>query len=133
MQTRIAGTPPARRWVAAAIVFQLLVAVYGGYFGAGIGILMLSVLSLLGLPDIHQMNGLKSLFALCINGVAAGWFIFQGTVEWPKALVMLVGSILGGYGGAKGARMIGQRAVRRTVVVVGFVLTGVMLYKQLSK
>src|SRR5579863_9169315 len=82
-----------------AIVFQFFVALYGGYFGAGIGILMLAALSILGLTDIHQMNGLKNFFALCINGVAAIYFIAAHMVEWPYVLVMAVGAIAGGYGG----------------------------------
>ena len=75
-------------------------ALYGGYFGAGIGILMLAALSLMGHTDIHQMNGLKNLLATCINAVAAVYFMFAGLVSWPDALVMAVGAIVGGVGGA---------------------------------
>ena len=70
------------------VLFQMMVATYGGYFGAGIGILMLAALSLLGLTDIHQMNGLKTLFALCINVVATTYFIAVGLVELPVAATM---------------------------------------------
>jgi uncharacterized membrane protein YfcA len=104
------------------MLFQLGVGVYGGYFGAGIGILMLAALSLMGHTDIHQMNGLKSLLATCINAVAAGYFVFAGLVSWPDALVMAVGAIVGGVGGASMARRIGAGAVRRIVVVVGFAM-----------
>lgn len=103
-----------------AILFQFFVALYGGYFGAGIGILMLAALSILGLTDIHQMNGLKNFFALCINGVAAMYFVFAHMVQWPYVLVMAVGAIAGGVGGAGLARKIGRTAVRKVVVAIGF-------------
>jgi len=118
------------RWLAGAALFQFAVAVYGGYFGAGIGILMLTALSLLGLTDIHQMNGLKSLFAVCINVVAAVYFMAAGLVEWRVAGVMAAGAITGGYGGAGLARRLGPRFVRRTVVAIGFAMTISLLLKQ---
>ena len=77
----------SRQWFAGAILFQLLAALYGGYFGAGIGILMLAVLIILSLTDIHQMNGLKNFFALCINGVAALYFIWAQMVYWPDVII----------------------------------------------
>jgi uncharacterized membrane protein YfcA len=108
------------KWLICAMIFQLFVALYGGYFGAGIGILMLAALSILGLTDIHQMNGLKSFFALCINGVAALYFIAAGMVFWPDVLVMAMGAVAGGIGGAGVARRIGRTAVRRIVIAIGF-------------
>jgi uncharacterized protein len=123
--------PPlgGRRWVAAWL-FQLAVAVYGGYFGAGIGILMLAVLGFLGLADIHAMNGLKNFFNLCINSVAAAYFIARGAVEWPTALVLAGGAILGGYGGARLARHIGRDKARAAVVVIGLLVTAVLFWQQ---
>jgi uncharacterized membrane protein YfcA len=109
-------------WTAGAMVFQLVVALYGGYFGAGIGILMLAALSVLGLTDIHQMNGLRAFFGCCINGVAALYFIWAKMVYWPYVLIMVLGAVAGGYLGTHGARRMGQRAVRRTVILVGFVM-----------
>lgn len=109
-------------WTAGAIMFQLAVALYGGYFGAGIGILMLAALSVLGLTDIHQMNGLRAFFGACVNGVAALYFIWAKMVYWPYVLIMVLGAIAGGYLGAHGARRMGHRAVRRTVVGVGFAM-----------
>ena len=97
--SRRRGRAPGR--VAAAWLFQFGVSVYGGYFGAGIGILMLAVLGFLGLSDIHAANGLKNFFALCINGVAAVYFIARGAVNWPAALVLVAGAIAGGYAGAR--------------------------------
>ena len=84
--------------------------VYGGYFGAGIGILMLAAFGIMGFTDIHQMNGLKNFLALCINGVAALYFIWHGMVSWPHALVMAVGAMVGGVWGAGVARRVGPRA-----------------------
>jgi uncharacterized protein len=111
---------PSHQWLTGAILFQFFVALYGGYFGAGIGILMLAALSILGLTDIHQMNGLKNFFALCINGVAAMYFIFAHMVQWPYVLIMAVGAIAGGVGGAGLARRMGRTAVRRVVIAIGF-------------
>lgn len=108
------------QWFAGALLFQLMVGIYGGYFGAGIGILMLAALSILGLTDIHQMNGLKNFFALSINGVAAIYFVWAHMVYWPDALIMAVGAVAGGYGGAGVARRLGRVAVRRIVIAIGF-------------
>jgi uncharacterized membrane protein YfcA len=84
------------------------------------GIMMLAALGILGYSDIHQMNGLKNLLALAINGVASLYFIWMGMVSWPQAIIMAAGAIAGGYGGAGLARRIGPRGVRRIVVVIGF-------------
>lgn len=109
-------------WLAGAMVFQLFVALYGGYFGAGIGILMLAALSIFGLTDIHQMNGLKNFFAVCINGVAALCFVAAGMVYWPDVLMMAAGAVAGGYSGAGAARRVGRTAVRRIVIGIGFAM-----------
>ena len=108
--------------LAAALAFQLVVGLYGGYFGAGLGIMMLAALSIIGLTDIHQMNGLKNLLALCINGVAALYFIWKGMVYWPDVIVMAIGAIAGGVGGAGIAKRLGRVAVRRVVIAVGLVM-----------
>lgn len=102
------------------LVAQFGVAVYGGYFGAGIGILMLAAFGLMGLTNIHKMNGLKNWGATCINGCAATMFVFSGIVEWPVAIAMAAGSLAGGHIGARLAIRAGQLWVRRTVVAVGF-------------
>jgi uncharacterized protein len=103
--------------------FQLLVALYGGFFGAGIGILMLASLGLLGLRDIHRMNGLKNIAAVCINGLAALTFAACGRVNWPIASFMIVGGIAGGYTGAGLARRLGQQMVRRFIVLIGLLIS----------
>ena len=125
-----AGGPHGPGWMIGAVLFQFLVALYGGYFGAGIGILMLAALSILGLTDIHQMNGLKNFFALCINGVAAGYFVWSKMVFWPDVLVMAIGAIVGGVGGAGVARKLGRTAVRRIVIAIGFGMALSLLIKR---
>jgi uncharacterized membrane protein YfcA len=109
-------------WLSWTMLFQLLVGLYGGYFGAGMGILMLAALSLMGHSDIHQMNGLKNLLATCINAVAAGYFVMAGIVDWPDALIMAAGAVIGGLGGSNLARRVGRTAVRRMVIVIGFAM-----------
>jgi uncharacterized membrane protein YfcA len=117
------------QWIASAMVFQLVVALYGGYFGAGIGILMLAALAVMGYTDIHQMNGLKNLLAVVINGVASVYFIWSGLVSWPHAIVMTVGAILGGVGGAGVARRLGRTTVRRIVIAVGFAMATSLMFR----
>jgi len=102
------------------VAYQFGVGIYGGYFGAGIGILMLAVLGFMGLTNIHQMNGLKNWGGLCINAVAATMFAASGIVDWPLALAMAAGGLLGGYAGSRMAQRVGQLAVRRAVVIIGF-------------
>jgi uncharacterized membrane protein YfcA len=111
------------------MVFQFLVGIYGGYFGAGIGILMLAALSIMGHDDIHQMNGFKNLLAVFVNGIAAIYFIWAGMVSWPDAVVMAVGAVIGGVGGADVARRMGRKAVRRAVIVIGFGMAAALMVR----
>jgi len=111
------------RGLGAIAGFQLLVALYGGFFGAGIGILMLAALGVLGLRDIHRMNGLKNLAAVCINGLAALTFAACGRVDWRIASFMIVGGIAGGYTGAGLAQRLGQQMVRRIIVLIGLLIS----------
>src|SRR6266849_1985090 len=104
-------------------LLQLVVAVYGGYFGGGIGILMLATLGLMGLENIHEMNALKTVLQSCINGLAVITFIIAGAVVWPQAILMVIGAIVGGFGGAYYARRIEQRWVRLFVICVGMGMT----------
>jgi uncharacterized protein len=108
--------------LAAMTCLQFFIAVYGGYFGAGIGILMLSGLGMMGLSDMHEMNGLKSVLASVINGVAVAVFIVNGNIVWPYAAIMTATSIAGGYLAAHYSRRIPSRYVRWLVVVIGFAL-----------
>ncbi len=128
---RLSATPAAPRpgWWAGAIIFQFCSAIYGGYFGAGNGILMLAALGLLGIADIHRANGLKNYLGLCLNSVAVLSFAVKGLVAWPIALIMAVGAILGGYYGASAAHRFGRLVIRRLVVIIGLVIGGVMLWR----
>jgi uncharacterized membrane protein YfcA len=119
----------SKGWLIGAMLFQFLVSVYGGYFGAGMGILMLAAFGIMGLTDIHQMNGLKNLLGLSINGVAALYFIWQGMVSWPYVIVMAIAAMIGAVWGAGMARRIGPKAVRRIVIVVGFTMAISLLFR----
>lgn len=114
----------------AVILFQFLVGVYGGYFGAGIGILMLSSLAFVGIPDIHQMNAVKTVLGGTINGVTALIFMFAKVIVWKYALVMALASIAGGYLGARLAQRTEAAYVRGLVVAIGF---GVAAYSWLHR
>ena len=120
LKTGDAQSRRSLKWLLGAILFQLAVGIYGGYFGAGIGILMLAALSILGLKDIHEMNSLKVVFGGSINGIAAAYFVWARMVYWPDVVIMAVAAIVGGYGGAGMARKLGRTAVRRIVIAIGF-------------
>ena len=93
------------------------------------GILMLAALGLIGLTDLHQMNGLKNVLAVAINGIAAIYFAFAKAVAWNDVLVMMIGTIIGGYLGARIARRLGRKFVRAAVVVIGLFMTVALLLK----
>jgi len=116
----------------AVTLFQFLVAVYGGYFGAGIGILMLSALSLIGLSNMHEMNAIKTVLAGCINGMSVAVFAWQGKVHWPLAGLMMVSSIAGGYLAASYGRRFRPIYIRWLVIVIGFTLSAYYFYKLLK-
>jgi uncharacterized membrane protein YfcA len=109
--------------LAGASIFELLVAVYGGYFGGGMGIMILAMLAVLGMADIHAMNALKVVLTGVINGVATAAFVVAGAVYWPQALVMTAGAVLGGYAGAHYAQRLPQFWIRSFVIVVGITMT----------
>jgi uncharacterized membrane protein YfcA len=112
------------------LILQLVVAIYGGYFGGGIGIMMLALLSLMGMENIHNMNALKTVLATCINGVAMLNFIAKGYIYWNFGLLMVVGAIIGGYGGAYYAQKIDPKQVRKFVIVIAFSMTAYYFLKQ---
>jgi len=116
-------------WFTTAMIFQFFVSVYGGYFGAGMGILMLAALAVLGHEDIHQMNGIKNLLAVFINAVASGYFVLAGMVRAPDAVVMATGAALGGVAAAGIARRMSRKAVRRGVIAIGFSMALVMFWR----
>ena len=113
-----------------AVAFHFAVSIYGGYFGAGIGILMLASLGLIGLTDIHEMNALKTVLGSLINVVATIVFIHAGLVHWPKAGVMTVGALAGYFVGSHYAQRIPQVRVRQIITAVGFAIAGITFYKE---
>jgi uncharacterized membrane protein YfcA len=121
--------PPTRRALAIIVICQFFISVYGGYFGAGIGILMLSSLGFLGLANIHQMNSLKTLLAFEINFVSVIFFILDGKIVWRFAILMAVAAIAGGYFGARLALRIKPIYVRWIVIVIGFSLAGYFFWR----
>lgn len=116
--------------LAFALLLQFGVAVYGGYFGAGIGILMLASMGLLGLHHIHEMNAIKTVLAALINVVATVYFIFAGLIVWPEAVVMTAGATIGYYAGSRGAQMIPQKAVRTLVAGIGLALSALFFWRE---
>jgi uncharacterized membrane protein YfcA len=109
--------------VAGASVFELGVAIYGGYFGGGMGIMNLAMLSALGMTDIHAMNALKVVLAGVTNGVATLTFIAAGAILWPQAIVMTLGASLGGYSAAHYAQRLPQSWIRLFVLLVASAMT----------
>jgi len=128
------GAPLGHRHaVGAAILFQFAVAIYGGYFGAGIGILMLASLGLIGLGNIYEMNTLKTILGSLINLVAAAWFIWARLINWPKMAIMTAGALVGYYLGAHYSQRISQSRVRQLITAIGFILSAITFYKEFSR
>jgi len=113
----------SRAAIAGAAIFELFVAIYGGYFGGGMGIMNLAMLAALGMTDIHAMNALKVVLGGFINGVATLTFVVSGAIVWPQAIVMTAGAILGGYFAAHYAQKLPQAWIRGFVIVVGVAMT----------
>ena len=127
---------PAGR-VIAACGLQFLVGIYGGYFGAGIGILMLAVLGLSGLGDIRRLNAVKNVLGMWVNGVAAALFTAGSwvgvyEVSWPHAALMAVGAVAGSLGASHLARRLPASAVRRLVAIIGFALAGYYFWRRFA-
>lgn len=120
-------------WLAAALLLQATVAVYGGYFGAGMSIMNLSILGLLGMTDILEMNAMTSLVSFVINGIAGTLFVLNGLVAWHYVAAMVVGALAGGYGAAGAARRIGKVAIRRFIIGIGLALAVAMALRLLLR
>lgn len=119
-------TTAGRIW---GFFFQLFVATYGGYFGAGMGILMLGSLSIMGMRDIHKMNALKTPLQAVINMTAFIFFAVKGLVAWPSAFVLCVGAITGGYGGARLAKRVDPKLLNICIVALGLAVSAWLFYK----
>ena len=109
--------------ITGASIFEFFVSIYGGYFGGGVGIINLAMLSVLGMTDIHEMNALKVVLGAVINGVATVTFVVTRVIVWPQAIVMTVGAVLGGYAAAHYSQRLPQSWVRAFVIVVGCAMT----------
>ena len=116
-------------WFAAALAIQSILAIYGGYFGAGVSIMMLAVLGMLGMTDIFEMSATTSLLACAINATAGILFGFAGLVAWAYIPVMAIGAVLGGLAAVGLARKVGKKAVRYFVIFVGLVTSTVMFFR----
>lgn len=104
-------------------VLQLAIATYGGYFGGGMGIMMLAMLAAAGMSNIHEMNGLKAVLGVAINAVALVTFIAHGAIVWRPGLVMAAGGIVGGYAGGAVARRLSRDAIRIFVIGIAWTMT----------
>lgn len=136
--------PQLRQWAAKAVGGQherapsrakaalgmLAVAVYGGYFNGGLGILLLALLGLLGQTNLHAMNGLKNLVSALLTAIAVAIYATGGMVQWQQALVMMVAATLGGYLGARVARKISPQWLRGGIVLTGVVMAGLFFWRQ---
>jgi uncharacterized membrane protein YfcA len=115
--------------LAFAALFELVVSVYGGYFGGGVGILNLAMLAVIGMNDIHAMNALKSLLGGIINGIAVITFILAGAVAWKPGVVVIAGALFGGFFGAHYAQKLPAAWIRAFVIVVGIGMSGYFFWK----
>lgn len=122
-QTAVFAASPDDRPTGWTLLLQLVIAVYGGYFGGGMGIMMLAVFAVTGMTDMHAMNGLKALLAVAINGIAVIEFVRTGAIAWSPAVVMIAGGMIGGYAGAALARRLHGYQVRWFVIVVAWTMT----------
>ncbi len=131
VRARTDGHKSGDRWLTYGGLFlELFIAMYVGYFGAGVGILVLALLALLGMENIHAMNGMKTLLVSVVNGVALAIFVWNRVVVWPQAILMLTAASIGGYGGAHVAQKIDPKYVRTLVIIVGFGMSAYFFIRQ---
>jgi len=114
---------------ARATLGMLAVAIYGGYFNGGLGILLLALFGLLGQTQLHAMNGLKNLVSALLTAIAVGIYAAGGIVAWPYALVMMLAATAGGYAGARVARQIPVALLRWGIVATGLVMAGLFFLR----
>ncbi|MBF2707730.1 sulfite exporter TauE/SafE family protein [Flavobacterium soyangense] len=112
------------------IVCMFFIGIYGGYFGAGLGMIILTAFSLIGLKNLNEMNGIKVILVSFNNGIAAFAYIFSGIVTWQYTLVMLAGALIGGFYGAKLTRQIKQETLRYFIILIGAIITVIFFYKR---
>jgi len=130
ISARLRGPEPARpNNGVGTLAGQAVVSVYGGFFGAGMGIMMLASLAMAGHDDVHEINAIKNLLSAVIYSVTVLTFVTAGAIDWPYTLIMLATATLGGYGGASIARKIPALWLRRFIIAIGFLLTAFYFYK----
>ncbi len=105
-----------------------VIAVYGGFFNAGLGIVSLSYLALAGYTNINQMNGIKLLISTLVASIAIVIFTVEGLIDWYGGIAVLTGTLLGGYGAASVSRLLPAEHIRRFVVVSSILITGYFFY-----
>ncbi|BCX51147.1 MULTISPECIES: sulfite exporter TauE/SafE family protein [Comamonas] len=115
--------------MAKAAAGMLIVAIYGGYFNGGLGILLLALFGLLGQTSLNAMNGMKNLVSALLTAIAVVIYAVGGIVEWKLALVMMAAATLGGYLGARVARKIAPHVLRWGIVATGLVMAGLFFAK----
>jgi uncharacterized protein len=120
---------PAFGSVAWITMAQGVLGIYIGYFGAGVGIVMLPLLVLMGVDNIHSISGLRTLLVTCGNAVAVTVFILAHAVYWPQALLMMLGAIVGGYGGAYYAQKMHPRTVSYLVIAMGCAMSAYFFWR----
>lgn len=123
------GEAPSAGKVSWVTLLQAPLGIYIGYFGAGVGILMLPLLSLMGVENIYSMSGLRTLLVTCGNAVAVTVFILAHAIYWPVALMMMVGAVAGGYSGAWLAQKLSQRAVGYLVIAIGYGMSAYFFWR----
>lgn len=126
---RVGGSPESVQMDTWAVVPVGLAAVYGGYFGAGLSVIVLAVLGLMLNDSLTRLNALKQAISFSVNTAAAIFFLFSGQVVWPVALVMMVFALLGGTLGGKLAGKIKPNTLRRVVVVIGVIVAIIYFIK----
>jgi uncharacterized membrane protein YfcA len=131
LQSILGAGPRGPLWTAGATLGMFGVGVYGGYFGAGMSIMLLTALAFMGMEDILQMSALTSFLSFCTNGVASGLFIVSHMVVWPYVLGMMAAALTGGWVAAKVARKVAKSTVRKFVISMGLVIAATLLARML--
>ena len=123
---RMAGGDASRGVMFAALFVS---SIYGGYFGAGLGIILLAIVQIMGFSSFHVANSLKNLLATSFTLLSIVIFGLGGLIAWPEALVMMAGSTVGGYFGGRAAKLVNERYLRGAVIVFGLILAGVYFWR----
>ena len=129
-----------RRWAASkartmtpeGALGLFMVAIYGGYFNGGLGIVLLALFALWGMTDLNRMNALKSGLSFLLSAISVAVFATAGLVAWPQAVVMMIAATVGGYAGAPLARALPKTVVKGIIATVGFTMSAVFFWRLVS-